>query len=45
MVFKLVQAAARTWRRLKSANQSPLAIEGITFTDGVATRDTETHAA
>ena len=45
MVFKLVQAAARTWRRLKGANQLPLVIEGITFTDGVAANDTDTRAA
>jgi len=45
MVFKLVQAAAKTWRRLKGANQLPQVIEGVTFTDGVATRDTETRAA
>ena len=30
MVFKLVQAAAKTWRRLKGANQLPLIIEGVT---------------
>jgi len=45
MVFKLVQAAARTWRRLKGANQLPLVIEGVTFTDGVAENDTENRAA
>ena len=45
MVFKLVQAAARTWRRLKGSNQLPRVIEGVTFTDGVAARDTETRAA
>jgi transposase-like protein len=45
MVFKLVQAAAKTWRRLKGANRLPQVIEGVTFTDGVATRDTETRAA
>jgi len=45
MVFKLVQSAAKTWRRLKGANQLPQVIEGVTFTDGVASRDTETHAA
>ena len=38
MVFKLVQAAAKTWRRLKGANQLPLVIEGVTFTDSVAAR-------
>jgi transposase-like protein len=45
MVFKLVQAAAMTWRRLKGANQLPQVIEGVTFTDGVAARDTATRAA
>ena len=45
MVFKLVQTAAKTWRRLKGANQLPLVIEGVTFTDGVAENDTENRAA
>jgi hypothetical protein len=45
MVFKLVQAAAKTWRRLTGASQLPLVIEGITFTDGVATNDTANRAA
>ena len=45
MVFKLVQAAAKTWRRLKGANQLPRIIAGVTFTDGVAARDTEIRAA
>ena len=45
MVFKLVQAAAKTWRRLKGANQLPLVIEGVTFTDGVAANDTANRAA
>jgi len=45
MVFKIVQAAAKTWRRLKGANQLPKVVEGVTFTDGVAARDTETRAA
>ena len=45
MVFKLVQAAAKTWRRLKGANQLPRVIEGVTFTDGVAEPDTETRTA
>jgi hypothetical protein len=43
MVFKLVQSAARTWRRLTVATQSPR-VEGVTFTDCVAARDTETRA-
>lgn len=45
MVFKLVQAAARTWRRLKGANQLPMVIEGVTFTDGVAKTDNANRAA
>src|SRR6056297_2643001 len=45
MVFKLVQAAAKTWRRLKGANQLPMVIEGVTFTDGVAETDTTSRAA
>ena len=35
MVFKLVMAAARTWRRLKGENQLPKVIEGVTFKDGI----------
>jgi transposase-like protein len=46
MVFKLVQAASKTWRRLYGRNQLPKVIEGIKFTDGVAVVDTtETSAA
>ncbi|GGD30272.1 hypothetical protein GCM10011358_12890 [Sinisalibacter lacisalsi] len=45
MVFKIAQAAAKTWRRLKGANQLPLVIEGVTFTHGVAANDTESRAA
>ncbi len=35
MVFKLVMAAAKTWRRLKGENQLPKVIEGVTFEDGI----------
>ena len=35
MVFKLIMAAAKTWRRLKGENQLPKVIEGVTFKDGV----------
>lgn len=45
MVFKLVQAAAKKWRRLKGANRLPMVIEGVTFTDGVAETDAENRAA
>jgi len=36
MVFKLVMAASRTWRRLKGENRLPLVIAGVKFTNGVA---------
>ncbi|SEK11160.1 hypothetical protein MAA5396_03936 [Marinovum algicola] len=45
MVFKLVQTAAKTWRRLKGANRLPMLIVGVTFTDGVAEADAENRAA
>ncbi len=35
MVFKLLMAASRTWRRLKGQNQLPKVITGVTFKDGV----------
>ncbi len=34
MVFKLVTAAARTWRRLKGENQLPKLLAGVRFQDG-----------
>ncbi len=46
MVFKLVMAAARTWRRLKGENQLPKVIQGVTIRDGVEVIDTpEQNAA
>ena len=36
MVFKLVMAAARDWRRLKGETRLPMVIAGVKFTDGVA---------
>ena len=35
MVFKLVLAAAKTWRRLKGENQLPKVIDGVRFKDGI----------
>jgi hypothetical protein len=35
MVFKLIQAAQSSWRRLDGQNQLPKLIEGIKFTDGL----------
>ncbi len=34
MVFKLVMAAAKTWRRLKGENLLPKVVAGVTFRDG-----------
>ena len=45
MVFKLVQATAQIWRRLKGAKQLPRVIEGVIFADGVAGRDIENRVA
>jgi putative transposase len=39
MVFTLVRAAAKTWRRLNGRNQLPKVIEGIKFTNGVEVTD------
>jgi putative transposase len=35
MVFKLVFAAAKTWRRLKGENQLPKIVQGVKFQNGV----------
>ena len=35
MVFKLVMAAAKTWRRLKGENQLPKVVQGVIFANGV----------
>ena len=45
MVFKLVMAAAKTWRRLKGENQLPKVIQGVTFRDGVEVADTPQQTA
>jgi transposase-like protein len=37
MVFKLVEAAQKTWRRLDGPNQLPKLILGVKFTDGPET--------
>jgi transposase-like protein len=39
MVFKLVMAASRTWRRLKGENQLPKVVAGVTFRDGTEVLD------
>jgi putative transposase len=46
MVFKLVDAASKSWRRLKGTNQLPKVIAGVKFTDGIEViLTTESHAA
>jgi transposase-like protein len=35
MVFKLVEAAQKSWRRLDGHNQLPKVIQGVKFTDGI----------
>jgi transposase-like protein len=46
MVFKLVIAASKTWRRLQGQNQLPKVIGGVRFQDGVeVTEASSNHAA
>jgi transposase-like protein len=45
MVFKLVQAAAKTWRRLKGENQLPKVVRGVKFQNGVEVVETTNHSA
>ena len=46
MVFKLLCAASKTWRRLKSTNQLPKLIAGVRFQDGIEVIQVPaTHAA
>ena len=47
MIFKLVEAAQKTWRRLDGQNQLPKLITGVTFTDGIEAKakDAQTAAA
>ena len=46
MVFKLLIAASKTWRRLKGENQLPKLVAGVTFHDGTeVTQRPSTRAA
>jgi hypothetical protein len=45
MVFKLVTAAAKTWRRLKGENQLPKVVQGIKFINGVEVTNTPAQSA
>jgi putative transposase len=44
-VFKLVTAAAKTWRRLKGENQLPKVVRGVAFTNGVEVTNTPAQNA
>ena len=45
MVFKLVSAAAKTWRRLKGENQLPKVVRGVKFQNGVEVIEMPAHNA
>jgi transposase-like protein len=45
MVFKLVTAAAKTWRRLKGENQLPKLVEGVKFQNGIEVIEVPAHNA
>ena len=46
MVFKLLCAASKTWRRLKGTNQLPKVIAGVRFENGIEVSQVpENHAA
>jgi putative transposase len=45
MVFKLVEAAQKSWRRLRGHNQLPKVVQGVKFTDGIEVVRPQTQAA
>ena len=45
MVFKLVTAAAKTWRRLKGENQLPKVVRGVRFADGIEVTNAPSQTA
>lgn len=45
MVFKLITAAAKTWRRLQGENLLPKVIHGVTFRDGIEVTDAASQNA
>ena len=45
MVFKLVMAAAKTWRRQKGENQLAQVVQGVRFRNGVAVNETPAQTA
>ena len=45
MVFKLIMAAAKSWRRLQGQNQLPKIVRGVTFRDEIEVASQEMSAA
>jgi putative transposase len=45
MVFKLVMAASKSWRRLQGQNQLPKVVSGVTFDDGIEVASEKKSAA
>jgi putative transposase len=45
MVFRIIMAASKTWRRLKGEKRLPMLVAGVKFTDGVATTATSDQRA
>jgi putative transposase len=45
MIFKLAEAAERSWRRLDGHQQMPKVILGVTFADGVEVVSREAQVA
>ena len=45
MIFKLAEAAERSWRRLDGHNQLPKLIVGVKFTEGIEVVRSKDQAA
>jgi len=45
MVFKLVNAASKTWRRLKGENQLSKVVRGVKFQNGIEVIEMPAHHA
>jgi putative transposase len=45
MIFKLAEAAEKSWRRLDGHNQLPKVILGVKFTDGIEAVRSHAQAA
>jgi len=45
MIFKLAEAAERSWRRLDGHNQLPKVVVGVKFADGIEVVRSQAQAA